>query len=95
MSSSVLKEERVSQMVSINSHSVVQQGVSMIFLAASCILYFERNYILPACVLVDAVIDIFRCLASAVPAPSSRSDLEIELNHIQLGSACPTFYITT
>lgn len=95
MSSSVLKAERVSQMVSINSHSVVQQGVSMILLAASCILYLERNYILPACVLVDAVTGIFRCLPSTVPAPSSGSDLEIELKHIQLGSACPTFYITT
>lgn len=91
MSSSVLKAERVRQMVSISSHSVVQQGVSMIFLAASCILYLERNYELPACVLVDALIDIFRCLASAVPAPSSRSDLEIKLKCIQLGSACPTF----
>lgn len=90
MSSSVLKAERVSQMVSINSHSVVQQGVSMIFLAASCILYLERNYILPACVLVDTVIGIFTCLASAVPASSSRSGLEIELKRIQLGSACPT-----
>lgn len=86
MSSSVLEIERVSQMVSINPHSVVQQSVSMIFLAASCILYLERNYVLPACVLVDTAIDIFRC---------SRSDLEIELKHTQLGSACSIFDITT
>jgi len=77
MSSSVLKAERVSQMVSIKSHSVVQQGVSMIFLAASSILYLERNYVLPACVPLCAVMDIFRCLASALPAASSRSDLEM------------------
>lgn len=94
MSSSVLKVG-VSQLVSINSHSARQQGVSKIFLAASCILYLGRNYVVPARVLLDTVIDIFIYPTSAVPAQNSRSDLEMELNSIQLGSACPTFYITT
>lgn len=66
----------------------------MIFLAASCIFYLASNYILPACVPIDAVVDTLLCLASADPAPSSRSDLEIELKCVQLGSACPAFYVT-
>lgn len=93
MSSSVSKAG-VSQLVSINSHSAMQQGVSKIFVAASCILYLGSNYLVPARVLQDTVIDIFRCPSSAVPAQNSRSDLEMELKSIQLGSACPTFYIT-
>lgn len=94
MSSSVLKAG-VSQLVSINSHSVRQQGVSKIFSAASCILYLGRNYVVPARVLLDTVIDIFRYPASAVAAQNNRSDLEMELKSIHLGSVCPTFYITT
>lgn len=77
MSSNVLKAERMSQMVFITSHSVVQQGVRMVFLSDSYILYLERKYVLPTCVLVDTVIDAFRCLLSAIPAPGSKSDLEI------------------
>lgn len=50
---------------------------------------------MPARVLLDTVIDIFRYPASAVPAQNSRSDLEMELKSMQLGSACPSFYITT
>lgn len=50
---------------------------------------------MPARVLLDTVIGIFRYPTSAVPAENSRSDLEMELKSIQWGSACPTFYVTT
>lgn len=81
ISSRVLKAE-VSQLVSINSHSARQQGVSKIFLAASCILYLGRNYVVPACVLLDTVIGIFRYPTASVSAQNSRSDLEMELKSI-------------
>lgn len=94
MSSSVLKAG-VSQLVSISSHSVRQQGVSTIFSAASCILYLGRDCVVPARVLLDTVIDTFRYPTSALPAQNSRSGLEMQLKSLQLGSACPAFYITT
>lgn len=50
---------------------------------------------MPACVLLDIVIDIFRYPTAAIPAQNSSSGLEMELKSMKLGCACPTFYITT